>query len=306
MAKLTKNSALKQARKQEKVAKKKREPLKYIAILPSTITLMNGFFGFLSIIIASHEPGMRWQFPLLPQLNLSYISIAAWMIFLGMIADMLDGRIARMSGYTSSFGGQLDSLCDAISFGVAPAFLSCKLLALKIEALRNSGIGFSIFVSRWILFCAILFAMCAIVRLARFNVENDEDEAAHMNFVGLPTPAAAGLIISLALFHEDFLAKFGMRFPGAAAVMEKIISWSIPFALFICGILMVTRITYPHAVNHLIRDKKPFPILILVIVVGLLAIWNIQLVLLAGFLGFILGGVAYTIGRTVKKKTALA
>ena len=106
--------------KQKLLRTVRRQRLKYITILPSLITLINGACGFAAIIFAgkagstgSAEAGAYHQFP--------FFSAACCMIFLAMLADMLDGRVARMSHNTSSFGGQLDSLCDVISFGVAPA-----------------------------------------------------------------------------------------------------------------------------------------------------------------------------------------
>src|SRR5210317_35290 len=112
----------------------RRHRLNYIAILPSLVTLINGLCGFAAIGFAgSTDPHST---------HLSNFALAGYFIFIGMIADMLDGRLARMSHTTSSFGGQLDSLCDIITFGVAPAFLVFKLLYLKLTDLVNPPMFF--------------------------------------------------------------------------------------------------------------------------------------------------------------------
>ena len=114
----------------------RKRRVKYITVLPSLITIFNGAFGFIAIALASKEtqsePG-HW----------SYFAMAGYMVLLAMFADMLDGRLARMSQSTSSFGGQLDSLCDMISFGVAPAFVMLKLVEYKLELEHRRLRGFS-------------------------------------------------------------------------------------------------------------------------------------------------------------------
>ena len=102
--------------------KRAQRRLRQIAVLPSLVTLLNAICGFAAIHFAArgmNEPNRLW----LHKPELTFFAAAAWMIFLAMIADALDGRLARMSRSTSSFGGQLDSLSDMVSFGLAPAFL---------------------------------------------------------------------------------------------------------------------------------------------------------------------------------------
>jgi CDP-diacylglycerol--serine O-phosphatidyltransferase len=181
-----------------KTARKKRR-LKYIAILPSLVTLMNGFCGFTAIVFASKGLDAVWKPNLLPKISVSYFALAGYMIFLGMVADVLDGHVARISKSTSSFGAQLDSLCDAISFGVAPAFLMLKLIDVYSYQLHFGNDRLTQLFERAVFLIAIVFAMCAIIRLARFNVETEE-ESAHLSFAGLPTPPAAGLVVSMVIF----------------------------------------------------------------------------------------------------------
>lgn len=272
--------------------RKKREPLKYIAVLPSAITLMNGFFGFLAIIIVSHEVELRWQ-PILDIRSFSYPEIAAFLILVAMLADILDGLVARSTSSTSLFGAQLDSLCDAVSFGIAPAIISYKLFAVELVKLQELGLVGAGITNHWILFGAIIYAMCALVRLARFNVENDSDISAHMNFAGLPSPGAAGMIVSLVLFHEGFLQHIPSRFELLTPISDtlRLISfWAIPVALVVCGFLMVSRIKYPHLANQLFKRKQSFEYLIIVIIFVLFAIWMFHIAILMGFLVFVAYG----------------
>jgi CDP-diacylglycerol--serine O-phosphatidyltransferase len=154
--------------KRRSVRKKRR--LKYIAILPSLVTLMNGVCGFTAIIFASRDVDTMWRPYLLPKVNISFFALAGYMIFLGMIADVLDGHVARISKSTSSFGAQLDSLCDAISFGAAPAFLMLKLVEAQSHYLSFENARYAQLFGRLVYLTAIVYAMCAIIRLARFNV----------------------------------------------------------------------------------------------------------------------------------------
>ena len=197
-----------------------KQRLKSITVLPSLITLLNGLFGFTAVLFASKAAFTQ----------------AGYMLLLAMIADMLDGRVARMSQSTSSFGGQLDSLCDIISFGVAPAFIMLKLLEfeLKLEPVFFTD---SRFLQRFVWLAAAAYISCAAIRLARFNVENEQDESAHMSFIGLPTPASAGDIVSLVIFHQ----KYQNAFPMLEAIL-----YVMPCIALGMAILMVSRIRYPH------------------------------------------------------------
>jgi len=270
---------------------KKRRRLKYIAILPSIVTLMNGLCGLTAIIFASRGLDTAWKPQLLPKVNISFFALAGYMIFLGMIADMLDGHVARISKSTSSFGAQLDSLCDVISFGAAPAFLMLKLVEAHTSRLQLENFRHILFFERIVYFIAMIYAMCAIIRLARFNVENTEDDAAHLSFAGLPSPAAAGMIVSAVIFQQDFLPKIMESPDSFLRAFELITIWVLPVISLMAGVLMVTRIPYPHLMNRLLRGKKSFPTFLLVVFAILLAIWNIQLAMTLGFFAFMLYGI---------------
>jgi len=269
---------------------RKRRRLKYIAILPSLVTLMNGLCGFTAIVFASRGLDTMWSPHLLPRVNLSFFALAGYMIFLGMIADVLDGHVARISKSTSSFGAQVDSLCDVISFGVAPAFLMLKLVEAHTHHLYLENDKYAQFFGRAVYLIAIIFAMCAVIRLARFNAENKEDDSSHLSFAGLPSPPAAGMIVSLIIFQQDFLPKMMEWSDKSFRIFQLITVWVLPAITLIAGVLMITRIPYPHVVNRLLRGKKRFSTFLLVVFTLLLVIWNIQIAMVLGFFIFMFYG----------------
>jgi len=285
-----------------KPVKIKKRRLRYIAVLPSFITLMNGACGFIAIVFACRSAEVSWDFLFMRNFNMTSYALAGYMVFLAMIADMMDGRVARLTRTTSSFGGQLDSLSDAISFGAAPAFLMMKLVEYHIDNLSFDRFRFSLLIWRGIFFSAIFYAMCAVVRLARFNVENEENESAHMNFAGLPSPAAAGVIVSLVIIHQQILPRIISRAPDSMKIFEIITIFTLPLVTFFSGILMVSRIRYPHLANQLFRGKKSLAMLLLLFACGILIIWNLQLVMVIGFCGFALFGVFRWIVLSIFRK----
>ena len=137
-----------------------------IQILPHLFTLGNGFFGFASIAFSSQGEFVA----------------AAYCILLGALMDMLDGRIARLANVTSDLGVQLDSLCDAITFCCAPAFLIYKW---QLRFFGGLGLGI-----------AAIFMLAGLLRLARFNITQALQTVA---FIGMPTPIAGCFIVSLLL-----------------------------------------------------------------------------------------------------------
>ncbi|MCL1818819.1 MAG: CDP-alcohol phosphatidyltransferase family protein [Spirochaetaceae bacterium] len=279
-----------------------RRRLKYIAILPSLITLLNALSGFIAIVYASR--GADMEILIFQRPGFTLFALSGYMIFFAMIADVMDGRVARLSKTTSSFGGQLDSLSDAISFGVAPAFLMMKIVEVYLESWRIVNPALALLISRAVLFIAIVYVICAVIRLARFNVENEEDESAHMNFSGLPSPAAAGVVVSLVIFQQDLLPKLADHSEKMFYVIESATVWALPVVTLIAGILMVTRIRYTHVVNYYLRGKKSFATFLGVFFAGLLLIWYIQLAMVVGFCGFALMGLLRWICKPFRRKKA--
>jgi CDP-diacylglycerol---serine O-phosphatidyltransferase len=210
------------------------------AILPTMFTLGNLVCGFFAIVIASRVPAPDSQegFTTDP----SHCMLSAWLIFLGMVFDALDGYVARLSHSASEFGAELDSLCDMVTFGVAPAFLLVKMCP-----------QFSFFHKESVWVIAASFAVCASLRLARFNLEtSDEDD--HMNFRGLPSPAAAASVAGFAImFHTLRNAGDHLRF---AREIDAVLQHVLPFFALLAAMLMVSRIPYPHVVNQVFRGHR--------------------------------------------------
>lgn len=143
-----------------------------VSLLPSLFTIANLFCGWACVVYA-----MRGE-----------LVTAAPFIGIAIVLDMLDGRIARMTGTASDFGVQLDSLADVISFGMAPAVLAFQWGLLPLGRL-GWAVGF-------------LFVTAAALRLARFNIQTHSDKR---YFVGLPSPAAAGIPAATVFFYPDGL-----------------------------------------------------------------------------------------------------
>jgi len=262
-----------EAAKESLLRRVRKQRLKSVTVLPSLITILNGVCGFTAIIFAS-----RGAF-----------ALAGYMVLLAMIADMLDGRLARMSKNTSSFGGQLDSLCDIISFGVAPAFLMLEVLQeYKLAGFAEPRVTFENFLQRFVWLAAAAYISCAAIRLARFNVENEEDESAHMSFVGLPTPGAAGVVVSLIIFHQEIIlpALSGSETSAYLGFCESALIYALPFLVLAVAVLMVSRIRYPHIINQYIKGKKPFTHLIRLLFLLFLIWWSRQVALVLFFCGF--------------------
>ena len=279
-----------QAAKESLLRRVRRQRLKYITILPSLITILNGVCGFTAIVLASKGAAAGTNEFSYHKLQLPYFAISGYMILLAMIADMLDGRLARMSQSTSSFGGQLDSLCDIISFGVAPAFLMLKVLEHKLIGLAELNPSFENFLQRFIWLAAAAYISCAAIRLARFNVENEQDESSHMSFIGLPTPAAAGVVVSLVIFQQEILTGSPVRNTQTQLICENAIIYALPFLVLGTAVLMVSRIRYSHILNQYIKGKKPFAHFIRVLLFLGLIIWSRQAALVLIFCGFAASG----------------
>jgi len=191
-----------------------------IYIIPSLFTVANIFCGFLSIVAAS-----RGQF-----------ERSAVLILVAIFADMLDGRIARLTGTTSAFGEAYDSLADVISFGVAPA-----LLAFQWGLWAVPRVGMAV---------AFLFLVAGSIRLGRFSSSTHEPD----HFVGLPIPAGAGAISMLVL-----LSPSPVTHPGFIPVV-------VTFVLGL-SLLMVSNLPYPSFKGVNLRRKWPAPTVFLIALV---------------------------------------
>lgn len=225
---------------------------KVFAVLPTLLTLCNAACGFAAVTITARVGPEHF--------GGSELITASQLIFLAMLFDMLDGSAARLTNQTSDFGAQLDSLCDAISFGLAPAFIFLQLSHPDHHLMDTVSAAPFQFHPRLLWAIAVLFMTCAILRLARFNVETD-DEDSHEFFSGLPSPAAAGVVASLPIGLEEL--KGQMSVGGSLHNLAEYSQWVwsvlvllVPLITLGTAILMVSRLRYAHVFNQLVRGRR--------------------------------------------------
>jgi len=191
-----------------------------VYLLPSLLTMGNMFCGYACVVYA-----MRGEY-----------EVAAPYIGIAIILDTLDGRIARMTGTSSAFGVEFDSLADVISFGVAPAILS---FAWGLSSLGRLG---------WA--AGFVFVAAAAMRLARFNIQSG-GEGDKRYFVGMPSPAAAAIPAATVYAYPSGLNDYRAALPAIAMVI-------VP------AILMVSTIRFRSFKTLESQTRRPYPILILV------------------------------------------
>ena len=225
---------------------------KVFAVVPTLLTLCNAACGFGAISIAAKVGPDHFQ-------GVELIT-AAQLIFLAMLFDALDGSAARLTNQTSDFGAQLDSLCDAISFGVAPAFIMLQLVHPDHHLMDTIMAAPFNYHPRILWAIAVLFMVCAILRLARFNVESDEDDS-HNFFSGLPSPAAAGVVASFPIAVRE--VKEQLSHEGAVSWAQPAADYLLPGLVIVlplitlaAAMLMVSRIRYAHLFNQMLRGRR--------------------------------------------------
>lgn len=270
--------------------------MRRVSALPNLLTLGNAFCGLLAISKAVDALAMSNAEP---ALFFGKMETACLLIFLGMVFDALDGKVARITGGASQFGAQLDSFSDAITFGCAPALITKVLIEREGPLLGYQGSPRLHFIA-----CAA-FALMAVLRLARFNLETNTDEKSHAEFRGLPSPAAAAAVVSTLLMYltlrrpelevdDGSPTPLGRLFTLVPQVrVESVPPWTLPaMALLLpaLGFLMVSRVRYPHAVAVLTRKGSFFTLVYLVFGAFLLFAAPIPVLFLAAH-GFVLSGV---------------
>src|SRR5882672_9368717 len=249
--------------------------------LPSLATLGNAICGFGSIYVAGLDPATAGADSLTQYFAFHRFTAAAYLIFLAMVFDALDGRLARFTRHTTDFGGQLDSLADVISFGVAPPFLALQLFRRAVENLP-------VVASRLIWAIGAIYLSCAALRLARFNVSNEHGEQHHFSFLGLPSPGAAGTVAAFVLM-EQALEGHSKWSPWLAGPVRACI-WLLPAIVLMTGLLMISAIRYPHLVNKYLRGKRSMARLVLALSGLLLVVVAHRYVLALGTLAYSLSG----------------
>jgi CDP-diacylglycerol--serine O-phosphatidyltransferase len=249
-----------------------------IAVIPTLLTLGNAVCGFAAIAYAG-------KIDATPS-GESYFALSGWLILAAMVFDALDGYVARLSRTASKFGGELDSLCDAISFGAAPAFLLLRM---------GPGWEPRPLLHQLLAAIATLYMVCALLRLARFNVEQTPDPAGHKRFRGLPSPGAAGCIASLAILRGELPGKWPEL--DLALVQSAIEVWATLGALAV-ALLMVSRVPYPHVTKRILRGRRPFAHLVQVILAGFIILLVREIAVVLLFWTYALGiGVRYGVLR---------
>jgi len=258
-----------------KIPIKKEELKKGIYIIPSLFTCGNMSLGILSILSSVDGDFIR----------------AAWFLIGALACDIIDGRIARMTNTTSVFGMQLDTLSDLVSFGVAPAMM---IYMLALKPMGNIGIAI-----------AVLFVLCSALRLARFNTLSQTGEI-HKHFVGLPTPASAGVIISFVLSYELLTPEeVSLTFKTIPVLMEAMPSFFkfMPIVMVVLSFLMVSNIPYLAFKKIKLTKVRTIELLAVVIVlITLIVVYPQNIIFLIYFVYAVSGLLSYIIRFFIRKK----
>lgn len=239
--------------KEEKVKKRGRG----IYLLPNLFTTASLFSGFYAIVAAMN----------------GHFENAAIAIFVSMVLDGLDGRVARMTNTQSAFGAEYDSLVDMVAFGVAPALVA---FSLNLQALGKIG---------WI--ATFIYVAGAALRLARFNTQIGSVDKRY--FVGLPSPAAAALVAGFVWVFHSF---------------EQTMFVTLVTMVFVAsaGVLMVSNVLYNSFKEFDLKRRVPFTaVLIMVLVFAVIAL-EPAFVLLIGFVIYAASGPVVSLGRKLGKK----
>ncbi|GAB3684521.1 CDP-diacylglycerol--serine O-phosphatidyltransferase [Salinisphaera aquimarina] len=237
-----------------------------IYLLPNLFTTGTLFAGFYSIIAATQ----------------GRFVVAAVAIFVAMLTDMLDGRVARLTNTESDFGIQYDSLADLVAFGLASGllayFYSLESLSYYSDVAGKLG---------WL--AAFFYTAAAALRLARFNITRGGAVEKKV-FLGLPSPAAAGLLVGFVWVGADF------GIDGSTLVL-------FVFALTVAaGVLMVSSVRYNSFKDLNFGERVPFRYILFMLIVFVLIILDPPRILFLGFLAYALSGPVFALRRLRRRK----
>lgn len=236
-----------------------------IYLLPNLITTAALFAGFYGIVAA-----MQGKF-----------EQAAVAVFIAMILDGLDGRVARMTNTQSEFGAEYDSLADMASFGLAPALV---MYEWALQSLVN--ISWHWGKLGWL--AAFLYVASAALRLARFNTKASSTDKRY--FQGLPSPAAAAVVVGF------IWACFDNGIDGSEVSI-------IAFAIIVfAGLMMVSNVSYYSFKDIDFHNKVPFIAMLAVVMIFVFASIDPPIMLFGGFMLYALSGPALSITRRIKKR----
>jgi len=228
-----------------------RKRVRGIYLLPNLFTVGALFAGFYAIIAATKH----------------HFDTAALAIFVAMLLDALDGRIARLTHSQSEFGAQMDSLSDMVCFGLSPA------LVLYIWALSSMG------KPGWL--AAFFYTVCSTLRLARFNSQSEQTNKRY--FQGLATPAAAGLIASIIWVCAEY------------QISGQQIALGMTVVTVVLGLLKVSTMRYRSFKDLDIRGRVPFVVILIIVLVLVLIAFDPPTVLLFVFGVYALSGPVETL-----------
>lgn len=236
-----------------------------IYLLPNMITTAGMFSGFYAIVAA-----MDGRF-----------EAAAVAIFIAMVLDGLDGRVARLTNTQSEFGVQYDSLADMVSFGLAPALVVYEW-SLKFML----SVGWAKF--GWL--AAFIYAASAALRLARFNSQVATAEKAY--FRGLPSPSAAGVLAGLVWAATDF---------GLTGESMVYVAFVLTVSM---GLLMVSNVRYYSFKELNFKNRVPFVAILIVMLLYAFASIDPPKVLFSAFLIYAIFGIVYTLAGIRRRRRA--
>ena len=276
--------------------------MKSITTLPNLLTLANAACGLLAISKAIDALTLAGDDGAFYEL----MKFSCFLVFLAMVFDGLDGMVARLTKTTSDFGAQLDSFADAITFGVAPAILAKALI-------QHEGplLGYSLSPRLSFAACAC-FALLAILRLARFNLESGAEKKKGKFFRGLPSPAAAGSATSLIWIYLVMDKPNPAGDEGVAGLVggiaqldfNAVLTWMPPLLLVwlpLLGLLMVSRIQYPHGFAWISSERNNFFNLVAVVfIAGALYLAPVPLLFAVFNLTVISGVARAALGRKIE------
>jgi CDP-diacylglycerol--serine O-phosphatidyltransferase len=246
---------------------------KGIYLLPNIITLSSMFAGFYSIIASFNSDYER----------------AAWAIMIASVFDVLDGWVARVTHTTSKFGIEIDSLSDAISFGVAPGVL---VYSWSLQSFGKIG---------WL--GAFFMVACAALRLARFNVQMGSEEKKH--FTGLPSPAAALMIATTVLAYQEVIDALKNLHLGGLADVLSLDYWVLALTFTVAG-LMVSNITYHSVKEANLKERRPFGLLVGIVALLTVVAYHPALVLFLISLTYVLAGIGEALFKLLRPRTTAA
>ena len=252
------------------------------SLFANLLTIGNGVCGFAALVKLSQLQLAEDNSLANPE-NLVF---AGYLILLGMLFDAFDGKVARMVKGSTELGAQLDSLCDLITFGLVPAFMIFQM-----------QLGTS---PRWmnvVWFFSLAYFLGALLRLARFNVENSPEEEAHLCFKGLPSPAAAGCVASLVIFQNYVLKAEQAELKWISENLFSIesmttfvtaISYILPFLGVFLGFTMVSsRLKFEHVGSRIFGRSHSWEFFVSLIFAALLLAIVPEVFLPLAFIGYL-------------------